>query len=208
MDSTLRNQLLDAALELFSRRGYTETSVNAIIAHVGVSKGAFYHYFESKDQLLATLCKRLTDKQLAIIMTITNETNLSAPQKLVNIALALEAMAINEEARHINNLLQENPTVTTVHAVIRDATKRATELYQQVIEQGMSEGVFATQYPGELARLYVQLVNIFKRELTTLRSDPSGLQRTLMFYEESLCRLLGAAPGTIDLASHILNRKR
>lgn len=50
-----RQQLLAAAAERFAEQGYDDTSVNQIVDDVGVGKGVFYWYFESKEDLLAEL---------------------------------------------------------------------------------------------------------------------------------------------------------
>jgi AcrR family transcriptional regulator len=48
-----RQLLFDTALELFDRKGYEKVSINDICKTAGVSTGAFYHHFKSKDQILA-----------------------------------------------------------------------------------------------------------------------------------------------------------
>jgi AcrR family transcriptional regulator len=53
-----RAELLDRAAGLFLRHGYENVSLNDLIADAGVSKGAFYHWFPSKDALVATLAER------------------------------------------------------------------------------------------------------------------------------------------------------
>ena len=53
-----RAELLDRASALFLRHGYENVSLNELIADAGVSKGAFYHWFPSKDALVATLAER------------------------------------------------------------------------------------------------------------------------------------------------------
>ncbi len=53
-----RAELLDRAAELFLRHGYENVSLNDLIADAGVSKGAFYHWFPSKDALIAALAER------------------------------------------------------------------------------------------------------------------------------------------------------
>lgn len=50
-----RRQLMDAAAGLFAHKGYDPTSVAEIVDDVGVGKGVFYWYFESKEQLFAEL---------------------------------------------------------------------------------------------------------------------------------------------------------
>lgn len=51
-ESDLRRAIVDAAVVLFSELGYSATSVQEIVEAAGVTKGAFYHYFESKESLL------------------------------------------------------------------------------------------------------------------------------------------------------------
>ncbi|RME16999.1 MAG: TetR/AcrR family transcriptional regulator, partial [Alphaproteobacteria bacterium] len=53
-----RDELLDAALDLFGERGYAQTSVAAIARRAGLSKGAVYLYFDSKQAILEGLVKR------------------------------------------------------------------------------------------------------------------------------------------------------
>jgi AcrR family transcriptional regulator len=46
-----REQLIDVATRLFAERGYEETSIEAVLAAAGVSRGALYHHFAGKDAL-------------------------------------------------------------------------------------------------------------------------------------------------------------
>lgn len=50
-----RDQIMNAALELFAREGYTNCSIAHLASHAGISKGLMYNYFESKEALLATI---------------------------------------------------------------------------------------------------------------------------------------------------------
>jgi AcrR family transcriptional regulator len=50
-----RGKILEAAIKLFSDRGFSAASVDDICAEAGVSKGAFYHHFESKQGLFLAL---------------------------------------------------------------------------------------------------------------------------------------------------------
>ncbi|GGG10744.1 FAD-dependent oxidoreductase [Paenibacillus abyssi] len=56
-----RELVAETALKLFHERGYEQVSVDDIIAATGTSKGTFYHYFSSKDELLAELPRRLME---------------------------------------------------------------------------------------------------------------------------------------------------
>ncbi len=56
-----RAKLLDAALSLIREKGYSSTSVDALCAQAGVSKGAFFHYFKSKDALAVAAAKHWSE---------------------------------------------------------------------------------------------------------------------------------------------------
>ncbi|MBS3737331.1 TetR/AcrR family transcriptional regulator, partial [Candidatus Bipolaricaulota bacterium] len=49
---TRKDELLEAAGELFLEEGYEDTSVNSIVESIGVSKGTFYYYFDSKQDVV------------------------------------------------------------------------------------------------------------------------------------------------------------
>lgn len=87
---TTRSQLLDAALTSFAARGYAAASVDDICQAAGVSKGAFYHHFSSKQALFLALLDRWLeafDRQAAMLQgqdltvgaTLTELAELAAP---------------------------------------------------------------------------------------------------------------------------------
>lgn len=72
MTSNRRTQILDAAAQLIAQRGYSQTSVDDVIRHSGLSgKSHFYHYFKSKEELgyevLNRQFERFAERGLAIL---------------------------------------------------------------------------------------------------------------------------------------------
>lgn len=61
----VRASILAAALELFAERGYDATSVNEVVVRAGVTKGALYHYFSAKEDLLYEIYRDHLDQQMA-----------------------------------------------------------------------------------------------------------------------------------------------
>ena len=51
MRESRKQQIMDAALELFAREGYSHCSISKLAAHAGISKGLMYNYFDSKEDL-------------------------------------------------------------------------------------------------------------------------------------------------------------
>src|SRR6478609_7087482 len=70
-DSHVADDVMRAAVELFSTQGYANTSVQQIVEAAGVTKGAMYHYFESKDDLLFAIYERMLSLQKAHLGEIT-----------------------------------------------------------------------------------------------------------------------------------------
>ena len=60
-----RERIVAAAVALFAERGFDATSVNEVVLRAGVAKGALYHHFASKDDLLYEVYRELVDRQLA-----------------------------------------------------------------------------------------------------------------------------------------------
>ncbi len=62
-----KDQILAAAKELFARRGYRDTSILAVIEQAGISRGTFYSYFDSKDELFRDLVDGLVEQMMAVV---------------------------------------------------------------------------------------------------------------------------------------------
>lgn len=86
--SALRDQVLDTALDLFSQRGYFNTSIHDIRRAAGVSIGAIYHHFENKETLAKSLYERLLNRMEAVVTaSCANESGCLAKSRAVIAAL-------------------------------------------------------------------------------------------------------------------------
>ncbi len=77
-----RNEILDAAQLLVYTKGYEQMSIQDILAEVHISKGAFYHYFNSKQALLEALIERMASQVIQLLNPIVQDEHLNAPEKL------------------------------------------------------------------------------------------------------------------------------
>lgn len=100
---TTRERILAQAHELILRQGYAATSLERILERAGVTKGAFFHHFKSKDELAAALVDRyLEDEQEVFEATMVRAERLSSDplqQVLVGLGL-LEEMFATLETPH------------------------------------------------------------------------------------------------------------
>ncbi len=70
MASDVQGRLVSAGMELMLRQGYSATGIDAICAEAGVSKGAFYHSFRSKEELAVAALERFYHRGLEVIQSI------------------------------------------------------------------------------------------------------------------------------------------
>ena len=66
---TSREKILQSAVELFMEDGYEAASVNDICKNAGVSKGSFYHYFETKQALFLTLMENWSSLTMQTVLS-------------------------------------------------------------------------------------------------------------------------------------------
>ena len=76
-----RKQILDAAQRLIYFKGYEEMSIQDILDELQISKGAFYHYFSSKQALLEELIEYMMHEAELVITPIVQDANLPAIEK-------------------------------------------------------------------------------------------------------------------------------
>ncbi len=77
-----RDVFLDAAQQLIMRKGYHGTTVQEVLIETNASKGAFYHYFDSKGALLNAVVDRMVDGALLSVQPIVDDPDLPALDKL------------------------------------------------------------------------------------------------------------------------------
>lgn len=78
--------ILDVAFRLFMEKGYENTSIQDIIDHLGgLSKGAIYHHFKSKDDILMAVTDRMTAESNQMLAVIRDRPDLNGREKLKTI---------------------------------------------------------------------------------------------------------------------------
>ncbi len=135
-----------AAVELFARQGYAATSVQQIVEAAGVTKGAMYHYFESKDDLLFGIYDRLLTLQKARLDEITARGGA--------VDEVLRAVCVDVVETSIAYLAEGTVYFRSAHLLSaprqQEVTRRRRAYHDEVAEllqRGQSEGLFRADIP-------------------------------------------------------------
>lgn len=137
-----RSHILDAAGELFAQRGYDATSVADICEQAGVTKGAFYHHFASKQSVFL----ELRDRWLAPLeaqFTLSRDPAESLPQllqRIANMASVVFAGAKEDQRRQVFlELLSAARHDPTILPAMLAPIQRYREMFAQLIKTGIAE---------------------------------------------------------------------
>lgn len=145
---TLPERLLAVATRLFAEKGFEATSVQEIVAATGVTKGAMYHYFASKDDLLYEIYHRLLVAQTSRLEQFaqgegTAEERLRAAALDVVKAsvLHLDEVTLFFRSMHLLPLQKRK--------AVRAGRRRYHERFRSLVEEGQQSGVFRQDVPAD-----------------------------------------------------------
>jgi TetR/AcrR family transcriptional regulator, cholesterol catabolism regulator len=142
--------LLTGALELFAKQGFAATSVQSIVDSANLTKGAFYHHFESKEDLLLELHDVFIDDQLERAKRVV-DAGLPADETLRRLIVEalMEPMTLYQQ--EITVFLQERRyMVGDAFAEVQAKRDKFEKYFVQVIERGMRDGTFRRSGPARL----------------------------------------------------------
>jgi AcrR family transcriptional regulator len=154
-----KSELLDCAEALFFERGYDGTTINDVIKRAGVSKGGFYHYFASKEDLLEALATRLASDAVARVADVLEDTRLNALDRL-NAFLARSRQMKIADARRIRamfDIVFRPENIVLYHRLNAAVIAVMTPVLARIIEEGAGEGTFRASNPQAMAEIVLQL---------------------------------------------------
>ena len=164
-----KNKILNAASMLFLEKGYEETTMQDIMESSGVSKGAIYHYFVSKQEIISFMIKDAQKHINTRFLEIADDNSLSVEEKIK--AVITYFMENREQNILIANKWIDKVPYALVDT-IRNANKYIAPQIAKIIKQGTQNGNFQCNYPDELAEVLIQLFDVWL--------DPVITERTLV----------------------------
>ena len=217
-----KQEFLHVALQLFYEKGYENTTINDIIEHMDVSKGAFYHYFESKEDVIVTLAKVYTDRAVRIIKKIIARPDLSVIGKLNEVFCSMNEYKYRERDLRFKfrGAIKSEANLKLQHKIINYVKQDAIGLFEELIDRGAAEGVIGDPVnPRELADFFLNTmfslnieVNEMENELYNNENklDYQGLlgrlDEKVRFYEMILERIFQQKEGAFDLRTAYVKR--
>jgi|SRR5579884_1952059 len=202
-----RDTFLDAAQRLIQARGYDQMSIQDVLDEVGASRGAFYHYFDSKTALLDAVVERMVIAGLVAVTPIVSDPSLSAPEKLSRLFTGLARWKADRRDLVLALL---RVWYSDDNALVRDKLRRRMMVHlvpilTEIVDQGRAEGTFSASLP-DAPRIIVLLLQgaqdeagelFFARQANSIPFE--AVETFLSSIADSMERILGAKPGSLTI---------
>jgi len=203
-----RNQILDVAQRLIYTCGYDQMSIQDILDELRISKGAFYHYFNSKPALLDALITRIGTEASTLVYPILEDENLNAIDKLHvyfetvgrwKTAQKTYVMALTRVLYSDDNVLYRTKMVAAM-------SEQFKPRLAAVIREGVSEGLLNNNHPDHAAAIVLSMILALGETLALWLMKPEShaddaqwFETTVVAYTDAIERVLGAVTGSIQL---------
>jgi AcrR family transcriptional regulator len=204
-----RHAMLDAAQRLIYSKGYEQMTIQDVLDDVHLSRGAFHHYFDSKQALLEVLVERLGAEAIQLLLPIVQDQQLTALAKLQRYFAKANRWKIGQKAILLPLL---RVWFADGNAIVRQKL-RATAIREvaphlaEIIRQGIEEGSMSVSYPYQRGEVMASLVNDAGEALGALllsceheRDAWQRVESALAAYTEAFERVLGVPAGSLTLA--------
>lgn len=179
-------RILDAAQRLFLEKGYDQTTIQDIVDQLGgLTKGAVYHHFKSKEEILDAVGDRMF-LQNNPFEAVRRRTDLNGLQKLreairlnqadsAAASVTVQSIPINRNPRILVEMIESNRRILTPY-------------YLELIEEGNRDGSLHTEYPRELAELLPFLTSVWLMP-AVFPASKEEIRRKFAFLRDMLERL-------------------
>ncbi|MCG8484291.1 MAG: TetR/AcrR family transcriptional regulator [Clostridia bacterium] len=199
-----RKEILKISQQLFNTKGFEQTSINEIMRNVGMAKGGFYYYFESKDEILDELVNRYIDSKISKVQSIIEDNNHNAlvKLKLMFIAEFEHDIQYNQPDNHLHDI----KNVDMHQRILVKMVKKYAPVINQVVLQGIEESIFKVEYPLEASEFLVAGFH-FLCDLGIFSWNKDEYTRKVKATEEIIEKTLGIEKGSMAFLSSMLTKK-
>lgn len=196
-----RNEFIEAARGLFNEKGFENTSVDDIVERIGVAKGLFYYYFDSKEEVLEILYERLQDEIESAITGAMEKKGLNAMERFNELMTAKREVACRSSTLMAYFKRERNKALQL--SMEKRALIAMTGAMEEIVRQGVSEGIFDTDHPRQTAIAILSMAHGLSNDLPETRTREE-IQDHFEVLKTLTERVLGMKPGSFVFSDRLL----
>jgi AcrR family transcriptional regulator len=194
-----RQAFLEVAAQVIERKGYEGMTIQDILNTMQASKGAFYHYFDSKEALLEGLVEHVVEFTLTRLEAVTTVPHLTAPEKLRRIFSQSNQRKLEQKGLMLalGKALHAEGNGVIKERVQSRVRHRMANLLSTIVAQGVTEGAFRLPYPEHVGRPLVAVLQEFESIFWDVVMNARGTEPKARItdvvdaYNDVLARMLG-----------------
>ena len=191
-----KNEILDAAEELFAVKGYEKTSTGDILERVGIARGTLYYHFQSKEEILDALIERINRSLIAKARRLAEDRSVPVVERIVRTIASLNLEADGSSIGHEVMEQVHKPQNALMHQKMQQSLlDGVVPVISSLVEEGNAQGVFHAGYPRETTEMLVLYASIAFDSRYELA--PEQLMRKAQAFIHNTEILLGAESGSL-----------
>jgi len=191
-----KNEILDAAAELFAARGYEKTSTGDILERVGIARGTLYYHFKSKEDILDALIERVNNALIVGAKQVAGDRSIPVVERIIRTVMRLNVDTGETTIGHEVLEQVHKPQNALMHQKMQQSLlDRVVPLLTGLVEEGNAEGVFHVKYPRETTEMLILYpVTVFDDRFA---QTPEQLAARVQAFIHNTEVLLGAEEGSM-----------
>ncbi len=152
-----RAEIMEVAMNLFTVKGYLNTTTQDIIDEVNISRGLLYYHFKNKEDILYCLVEKYSEPLLRQLKHIAYAEDKDALQKLRLFikATMIEERLIKDRDVKLQEIINMDENRYLMDRMSHKVCEGAIKCFEHILEQGNSEGVFNVAYPKGTATFLI-----------------------------------------------------
>lgn len=151
-----KSELLDAAQKLFVEKGYAKTTVTDILNVHGLSKGVFYYYFKSKEEVMDAVIQRMVDDMVDHAKKVVADSSLTPPQKIFAILIGRgQSEEMIKDKEHMTRQFHEVQNAEMHQKCLALSIRRLAPVMAEVFRDDDGQTVLSTDYLMESFTLFL-----------------------------------------------------
>jgi AcrR family transcriptional regulator len=153
-----KTKVLDVAIKLFTEKGYNETTMLDILSQSGLSKGAIYHHFRSKNEILEYAMDSELQHVTRYLKELSESQEFSATEKLNKL---VDFFVSNDMIKNLSKSNWAEKIPYGLLYTLRNTVNILSHYIETIIEQGNKSGEFNCIFPFETASVLLLLIDIW-----------------------------------------------
>ena len=194
-----RQKIIEVAARLFLEKGFEKTSMRDIVEGLGMSKGAIYHQFTSKEEIIQEVYRMQEELNMQQIERLGDQfKGMTGKEKLKKILE--DSLQYQEGQQAEDNVTAFMKSSEYVVKYMQDNVSKNAPFIAKCIEEGNRDGSLSCAYPNEMAEAFMLLFNVWC-DPTIFEAGEEKVRGKLRFIQSML------ASGGVDILEDQLIEK-